>query len=102
VATDWTKEQRAVLKMLDKAIRAAGRKLSFRSGKSRNTILEYAAEDRAEAYQIGAEEAQGEILDRLHEIRNALAPSSPAPIGHLEKQRDADTAIAERMSERRT
>lgn len=100
--TSQTKQQRAAVRLLDKAIRAAGKKLPLRPEKARNAMLEYAADDKAEAYQIGAEEAQGEILSRLHAIRLALEPTTPAPVGHLEKQRDADTAIAERMSERRT
>ena len=67
--------QRVALKIIDKAIRAAGRKMPLRSEKARNEMLSYAAMDMAEAYQIGTEEAQSEILNRLHEIRRALAPS---------------------------
>lgn len=50
---------KAALKVIDKAIRAVERKLPFKSEKARNAMLEYAAGDMAEAYLIGAEEAQG-------------------------------------------
>jgi len=75
--TASTKEQRVALKMIDKAIRAAGRKLPLRSERDREKMLEYAATNMAEAYQIGAEEAQGEILNRLQEIRRVFQPVTP-------------------------
>jgi hypothetical protein len=67
---------KAALKVIDKAIRAVERKLPFRSEKARNEMLSYAAGDMAEAYLIGAEEAQGEFLARLQSIRRALQPPS--------------------------
>lgn len=63
---------KAALKVIDKAIRAVKRKLPFRSEKARNEMLSYAANDMAEAYLIGAEEAQGEFLSRLQSIRRAI------------------------------
>jgi hypothetical protein len=48
-----------------RAIRVASNKLPFKSEKSTNTMLEYAASDMAEAYRIGAEEAQEHIVQRL-------------------------------------
>lgn len=48
-----------------RAIRVASNKLPFKSEKATNTMLEYAASDMAEAYRIGAEEAQGHIIQRL-------------------------------------
>lgn len=62
------------LKTIDRAIRAVERKIKFYSEKRRNAMLEYAAGDMAEAYQIGAEEAQGEMLARLQTIRRSLLP----------------------------
>lgn len=56
------------LSVIDKAIREAGKKLPFTSRKSQNEILEYAADDLADAYRIGAEEAQREIVTRLREL----------------------------------
>lgn len=64
----------AALKTIDKAIRAVERKIKFYSASHRNAMLEYAAGDMAEAYQIGAEEAQGEMLARLQTIRRSLLP----------------------------
>lgn len=74
---------KVALKTIDKAIRAVERKIKFYSEKRRNEMLSYAAGDMAEAYQIGAEEAQGEMLSRLQAIRAALIPKrqpgDPAP-----------------------
>lgn len=65
---------KVALKVIDKAIRAVDRKIKFYSEKRRNEMLSYAAGDMAEAYQIGAEEAQGEFLARLQTIRRGLLP----------------------------
>lgn len=59
----------ARLTPLDKAIRAAGKRLPFKPAKQQNELLEYAADDLADAYRIGAEEAQGEIIARLQELK---------------------------------
>ena len=64
------------LKVIDKAIRAVERKLPLKSSKARNEMLSYAAGDMADAYQIGAEEAQGEFLARLQAIRRTVLPPS--------------------------
>lgn len=53
---------------IDKAIKAASKRLPFASEKKQNEQLEWAAGSLAEAYRIGAEEAQGEILNRLRKI----------------------------------
>ena len=63
---------KAALKIIDKAIRAVEMKLPFKSPKARNEMLNYAAEDMADAYLIGAEEAQGEFLARLQAIRRTI------------------------------
>lgn len=65
---------KVALKVIDKAIRAVERKIHFYSEKRRNEMLSYAAGDMAEAYQIGAEEAQGEFLARLQTIRRTFLP----------------------------
>lgn len=72
-----TTPNKVALKVIDKAIRAVERKIKFYSEKRRNEMLSYAAGDMAEAYQIGAEEAQGEMLSRLQAIRRTLLPKSP-------------------------
>jgi hypothetical protein len=51
--------------ILDKAIKEAGKRLPFKTDKQMNEMLEYAAGSLAEAYRIGAEEAQGVIVERL-------------------------------------
>lgn len=43
---------------IDKAIKAAGKRLPFASEKKQNEMLEYAAGSLAEAYRIGAEECE--------------------------------------------
>jgi hypothetical protein len=53
---------------LDRAVREAQKKLPFASRKQQNQILEFAAGDLADAYRIGAEEAQREIVTRLREL----------------------------------
>lgn len=54
-----------VERVMRKVIKIAGKRLPFKSEKSTNALLEYAAGDMAEAYRIGAEEAQTEIIRRL-------------------------------------
>lgn len=54
-----------VERVMRKVVKAAGKRLPFKSEKSTNALLEYAAGDMAEAYRIGAEEAQSEIIRRL-------------------------------------
>ena len=58
---------------LEQAIRAASKRLPFRSSKQQNDILEYAADDLADAYRIGAEEAQAEIVARLLVLSERMA-----------------------------
>lgn len=50
---------------IDRSIKAAAKKLPFKTRKQQNALLEYAADDLADAYRIGAEDAQQEILTRL-------------------------------------
>ncbi len=61
-------------KSILKAIQVAKKRMPFKSAKQQNAMLEFAADDLAEAYRIGAEEAQQEILVRLAE----LLPAAPA------------------------
>lgn len=56
-------------RVIDKALKAAGKRLPFASEKKQNEMLEWAAGSMAEAYRIGAEEAQGEIIARLRKIK---------------------------------
>lgn len=53
---------------LTQAIRAASKRLPFTPRKQQNAMLEFAADDLADAYRIGAEEAQREIVMRLREL----------------------------------
>lgn len=75
-ASTTSRSNKVALKIIDKAIRAVERKIHFYSEKRRNEMLSYAAGDMAEAYQIGAEEAQGEFLARLQTIRRGLLPQT--------------------------
>lgn len=65
--TAMTKETETV-KALRRALRTAAKKLPLKSEKARNHILEWAAGSMAEAYEIGAEEAQGVILTRIEQL----------------------------------
>ena len=49
----------------EKAIREANKTLRFKSHKQTKELLEFAADDIVDAYQIGAREAQREIVTRL-------------------------------------
>lgn len=62
----------AVLVSLARVLRIAGAQLPFRSDRTMNELLDQAADTQAEAYRIGAEEAQGAILERLRRL--AAAP----------------------------
>lgn len=53
------------LAVIKKAIRVAGKKLRIHSDKTLNQNLEFCCGDLAEAYRVGAEEAQHAIVDRL-------------------------------------
>lgn len=55
-----TKEQFA-----KKALRAASRKLPYKSDKAIKENLSFFCDDLAHAYRVGAEEAQREIVNRL-------------------------------------
>jgi hypothetical protein len=50
------------------AITAARKKLPIRRERELNEALEWAADSLAEAYRIGAEEAQGVIIGRLRKL----------------------------------
>lgn len=63
-------------KMLDKAIAIAGRKMPLLSRTTRNKNLELAADDMAEAYEIGVEECQREIVCRLLAVKAQLEVTS--------------------------
>ena len=57
-------EQRAI----QRAINKARKRLPFLPEKKQNAMLEWAAGSMAEAYRLGAEEAQTEILHRLRAL----------------------------------
>jgi hypothetical protein len=57
-------------KVLAKAIKAASKKVRVLSTKALNSNLEHFCGDFAEAYQCGVEEAQGEIVRRLQELKH--------------------------------
>lgn len=64
-------------KTLKKAIRVASKKLPIVPDKRLNADLEWAADSLAEAYRIGAEEAQSEILKRLRGLsEDRIIPDS--------------------------
>lgn len=58
-------------KTTNKILRAASKKLPIVRDRMLNERLSWCADNMADAYRIGAEEAQGEIIGRL---RSALAP----------------------------
>ncbi len=58
---------------LKAAVRVAKLKLPIKTDRQLNDILQHAADDLAEAYRIGAEEAQGEIVGRLRALATAKA-----------------------------
>lgn len=55
--------------VLDRAIKEARKKLPFKRDQDMNDLLEYAADDFAEAYKVGAQEAQSEIINRLQILK---------------------------------
>lgn len=67
---------KAAISAVRKAKRAVAKRLSFKSEKQQNEMLEYAAGSMAEAYRIGAEEAQTEFLYRLDQLERALWQSN--------------------------
>ena len=70
-----------------KAIVVASKKLKFLPERKLEENLEFAAGCLSEAYRIGAEEAQTEILSRLHILQGKLAaaPSSEQHTGEASK-----------------
>jgi hypothetical protein len=60
-----------------RALAAASKRLSFKSEKSMETMLEFAAGSLSEAYRIGAEEAQSEIVSRLAALTGYSASTHP-------------------------
>lgn len=63
---------RSAIGAVRKAKRAAFKRLPFESEKRQNERLEFAVGTLAEAYRLGAEEAQTEILRRLDELERKL------------------------------
>lgn len=61
------------MRIMGKAIKAASKKLPIKGDRALNDILEFAADTQAEAYRIGAEEAQREIVARLHALSGVSA-----------------------------
>jgi hypothetical protein len=60
-----------------RALAAASKRLPFKSEKAMETILEFAAGSLSEAYRIGAEEAQSEIVNRLAGLTGYSASTRP-------------------------
>jgi hypothetical protein len=58
---------------IDKAIKAAKKKIRVLGTAALNSNLEHFCGDFAEAYRQGVEEAQGEIVARLLELKVQLA-----------------------------
>lgn len=56
------------VKALQAALRVAKKKIPMLSAKTRNANLEHAADDMAEAYEIGMEEGQSEIVERIQKL----------------------------------
>jgi hypothetical protein len=54
---------------LRRAIKAASKKIRLLGNRLLNANLECCCGDMAEAYQVGVEEAQGEIISRLMELQ---------------------------------
>src|SRR5580693_10669840 len=63
-----------------KVMLAATKRLPFKSENATEKMLEFAAGSMAEAYRIGAEEAQSEIIGRLQELPPYPVPSAPKVI----------------------
>lgn len=63
-------------KTLEAAIREVSKKMKLKSVKQRNELLSFAADDMAEAYEIGAEEAQEEMRFRLRQLAAKTAPET--------------------------
>lgn len=55
--------------LLSKAVNAAKKKIKLNSDKQINKNLSYFCEDFAEAYRVGVEETQQEILNRIRSIK---------------------------------
>lgn len=60
-----------------KARAEAAKRLRFLPERQLEKQLDYAAGSLAEAYRIGAEEAQGEILTRLRMLQDKLMATTP-------------------------
>lgn len=59
-------------RVIDRAIKAAQKKLPILRDKPLNQNLEMFCGDFAEAYRVGAQEAQEEIISRLRELSTSL------------------------------
>lgn len=64
-------EKKEVKKVLDKAIRATRKRLSFRPKRELAKNLEFAVGDITEAYELGVQEAQNVLVGRLLALRDA-------------------------------
>jgi len=56
-----------------KAVREASRKVGTLGDKALNQNLGFACDSMADAFRIGVEEAQDEIVSRLRRLQNKLA-----------------------------
>lgn len=62
--------ERTKLQQIRNCIKAAQKRIPFASEKRQNEALSFAVQSFAEAYRLGAEEAQHEILRRLSAIES--------------------------------
>lgn len=69
---------KAVLISWAKAKLAASKRLHFKSKRTTEAMLEFAAGSLTEAYRIGAEEAQSEIMRRINHLRPPVSASEGA------------------------
>lgn len=81
------------------AVKAAKKRLPIKPTRALNQILDFAAGDKAEAYRLGAEEAQREIVTRLSALTSAPADGS-AHAGSLEPTREQVAALRHLMEKR--
>jgi hypothetical protein len=82
-------KQSAVSKALCKAVRAAAKKLPFKSERSMEEMMEGFGFSLADAYRCGAEEAQDEIVRRLSVLSDAAwQKSDPAPLPTTQQHRE--------------
>ena len=74
-------KQSAASKALCKAVREAGKRLKIKPERQLEAMLDGAGFSLADAYRCGAEEAQGEIVQRLSVLSDAAwTKGDPDPL----------------------